>query len=187
MAKTRTDKDRVLDVLVEAGAELTTAKIATRAGCLHPSTRRILNELRVDGVVRRGAVHGTWITDMIEEEDTPVATELPVVEGEILDTPIIEPGQGEPVPSIVDVNARRTYRLDCEGDTVYVEETDESSAFERLQSAISDTENPLPRNLVTITEVQEIPIGANVLVDGVMMEAVGDDDPQSDDEPKGEL
>ena len=166
-----TDKERVLNVLRRNGGGMTTAAIANKAGVLHPSTRRYLNELRVEGLVTRGATHGTWV---VTEQPEPV---------EVVDTDTVVLTEGEPVPTELDVNARSWYRLSCEGDVAYAQAVDESDAFDQLRAA---TDEELPRSLVNIEllpEGFELPAGAGVLRDGLMVDA----DEQTGDEPLSQM
>lgn len=180
----KSDKSRILAALKKMGGESTTARIATKAGALHPSTRRCLNELRAEGLVQRGSTHGTWIY-------VPPTVAEPV---EVVDTDTVQLEAG-PVPSELDVNERKFFKLEAEGDTVYAEAVNEDDAFGQLQSAVSDEEDPLPRSIVTITAVEEIPFDANVLRDGDIVEYIqnvdsdegGLDEPSSDDEPKDDV
>lgn len=166
-----TDKQRVLKVLVKNNGELTTAKIAAKAGVLHPSTRRYLNELRSEGSVQRGATHGTWIAGA-----APVEVVEPVTE--VVSAPVLT----EAVPAELDVNARpelHWYKLSCEGDEVFAQATDTSDAFQQLRSA---TDDELPRDIVTIEQLAddfEVPVGASIVGDGMLIEV----EPATDDEP----
>lgn len=160
-----TDKGRVLAAMKKVGGELTTAKIATKAGALHASTRRVLNELRAEGLVQRGETHGTWVY-------VPPIVSEPV---EVVDTDTVQLEAG-PVPAELDVNERRFFKLEAEGDVVYAEAVDADDAFGQLQSAVSDDSDPLPRSIVTITEVEAIPEGAPVVRDGAISDALVSED-----------
>lgn len=49
------------------------------------------------------------------------------------------------------------FSIICEGDQVYAEAKDEDGAYDKLVGTFGD----VPRELVTIREVDEIPIGSD--------------------------
>jgi hypothetical protein len=176
MTKT-SDKQRVLKHMMKQTSEQTTAKIATSTGVPHPSARRILNELRAEGHVTRGALHGTWLS-LIEEvaalEAEPTLDDAPEMGDEVLDILDVNARDDAPEPVVA------IYKVECQDDTIYVLAVDEDDAYTKLNAALTTPEDPLPRDIVTFTKVDALPEGEELF-------SLDLDEPASDDEPSTEI
>ena len=146
---TKTKKAQVL-TLLQRGPELSLAGICKRIGIPHPSGRRILNELRAEGLVSRGSTHGTWFA----RQSRIVEEVIPVVDATVDDVDPLNIEGREDAPEETVVVVLPLFKVEAEGDIVYFEAPSAEDAKNSIVEALG-----IPPHYLTVTQIDELPEG----------------------------
>ena len=156
-----TNKQQVLQAMYET--EGLASRIAKAVPAIpKDSVRHILNELKNEGLIRKDRASGTWglnkqglAASEALQGFKPVAP-VPVVK-EAADA-VVEP-EGVDLPNDLEVEvAPLVFKFEAEGDTVYIQGETEDAAWGVFNEYLG-----VPRELVTISQVDALPEGEELL------------------------